>query len=710
MQRFLELLKTGPISGFRLRTKLLLLALTTLVLPWAGCQYAREMETVLRESEQQSLLAVTTTIAGSLKGRRELLFRADSLPGSEVSNARDLTPVVLSGAPLIDGRADEWDMNARNLVRVAGPGSDGLRLLAATHERWLYLALLVRDDRWIFDAADLRPLDSESIGDRVWLAFDDKRGGQQRLFFGSTGPGSVRARRIETQEYGREAAVEEPRIQGVWQRAAEGWVLEIGVPMSMVGQHLGVLIDDRDRRGAPRASYGTLEASDLRATGRLIAASPDLNDHLRQFSQPGIELTVTSFTGAMLTRLEAPALPGDYTRMRGFLPRMYRLFLDGGAIPRSVSQADRARAAEALIERAAHGAPATALFAGRYENSVIVAAAAPIRSADGKNIIGVIQLAQTADRWLTLRDRALTRLLNLTLFVTLFAVGAAFWFAGRMTLRISRLGAASETALSREGSLSRVLPEAEARDELGDLSRSFSSLLGRLDEYTGYLRTLAGKLAHEIRTPLTIIRSSLENLESEASSSGGMGENAKIYVARAREGSERLGAILTAMGAATRVEEAIAHSERQRFDLAALVRATVAAYGTAFPSRRFASEVPPEAIEMNGAAELIVQMLDKLVDNAVDFSTDGATITIVLRASDAEAEISVANPGPAVPPEANKRLFESLWQSRAEADKRPHFGLGLYIVRLIAEFHGGSAQAANLPDHSGAIFSVRLTR
>jgi signal transduction histidine kinase len=485
--------------------------------------------------------------------------------------------------------------------------------------------------------------------------------------------------------------------------------------MSMVGQHLGVLIDDRDKRGARRSSYGTLETSDLRATGRLIAASPDLNDHLRQFSQPGVELTVTSSMGAVLTRLDAPALPGDYTRMRGFLPRMYRLFLDGGPIPRSVSQSDRARAAQELIERASKGAPATVLFSGRYENSVIVAAAAPIFSADGKRVVGVIQLAQTADRWLTLRDRALTRLLNLTLFVTLFAVGAAFWFAGRMTLRISRLGAASETALSREGSLSRVLPEAEARDELGDLSRSFSSLLGRLDEYTGYLRTLAGKLAHEIRTPLTIVRSSLENLESEAQASGGMGENARVYIARAREGSERLGAILTAMGAATRVEETIAHSERQRFDLAGLVRATVEAYGAAFPNRRFASEVPAEAIEMNGAPELIVQMLDKLVDNAVDFSADGATISVSLRATDTEAEISVANPGPPLPPEADTRLFESLWQSRAEAEapqgrQRPHFGLGLYIVRLIAEFHGGSARAANLPDGQGAIFSVRLTR
>jgi len=75
----------------------------------------------------------------------------------------------------------------------------------------------------------------------------------------------------------------------------------------------------------------------------------------------------------------------------------------------------------------------------------------------------------------------------------------------------------------------------------------------------------------------------------------------------------------------------------------------------------------------------------------------------------------VANPGPPLPPEAATRLFESLWQSRAETDTpqgrlRPHFGLGLYIVRLIAEFHGGTARATNLPDNSGALFSVRLTR
>jgi signal transduction histidine kinase len=164
------------------------------------------------------------------------------------------------------------------------------------------------------------------------------------------------------------------------------------------------------------------------------------------------------------------------------------------------------------------------------------------------------------------------------------------------------------------------------------------------------------------------------------------------------------------MGAATKVEEAIAHSERQRFDLAALVKEAVAAYGTAFPQRQFAAEVPGDAVEIDGAPDLIVQMLDKLIDNAVDFSADGATISVVLRADTHHVELSVANPGPPLPPEAATKLFEPLWQSRAESDKRPHFGLGLYIVRLIAEFHGGTARAENLADDRGAVFTVRLNR
>jgi signal transduction histidine kinase len=226
-----------------------------------------------------------------------------------------------------------------------------------------------------------------------------------------------------------------------------------------------------------------------------------------------------------------------------------------------------------------------------------------------------------------------------------------------------------------------------------------------LGEYTGYLRTLAGKLAHEIRTPLTIVRSSLENMESE-----GVSSSAGVYLERARQGSDRLNAILIAMGAATRVEEAISNAERTRFDLVPVVQSAADSYRIGFPQRAFATEVPEEAVEIEGAPDLIVQMLDKLVDNAVDFSPAGATIILRVRLEPHAAVVEVDNPGPPLSPDTRDRLFESLWQSRTDSDSRPHFGLGLYIVRLIAEFHRGEATASSLPGDSGARFTIRLAR
>jgi two-component system, OmpR family, sensor histidine kinase ChvG len=71
-------------------------------------------------------------------------------------------------------------------------------------------------------------------------------------------------------------------------------------------------------------------------------------------------------------------------------------------------------------------------------------------------------------------------------------------------------------------------------------------------------------------------------------------------------------------------------------------------------------------------------------------------------------ELAVINDGPPIPPEMLERLFESLFEHRQGHDDKPHFGLGLYIVRLIAEFHGGTAVAANRSDGSGAMFTVML--
>ncbi|MGH8180955.1 MAG: hypothetical protein ACRETR_08250, partial [Steroidobacteraceae bacterium] len=91
-----------------LRLKLLLLGLATLVLPWDGIRYAREMEAALRQSEQHALQAVSETIAASLQGRMDLLYRNPAEPAPSSKGPYDLTPLVLAAAPYIDGYPDDW--------------------------------------------------------------------------------------------------------------------------------------------------------------------------------------------------------------------------------------------------------------------------------------------------------------------------------------------------------------------------------------------------------------------------------------------------------------------------------------------------------------------------------------------------------------------------------------------------------------------------
>jgi len=707
-----------------LRLKLLLLGLATLVLPWAGCNYAREMESALRQGEQNSLQAVSQTIAASLQGRTDLLYRVappdepapqeasadesshdnpaegnapennnapdsntpqdntpqSSAPQNAASEGKlppdnpaqrgpyDLAPLALTAAPLVDGYSDDWPREPSRWVYYGKDAHHRLRILSGVYQRMLYLLLEVHDEHPVFDGLGTNWLDPATYGDRVWIGYQDPQGGQQQVFLAATGPGSVSARRIAAGEYGQRSAELEPRIRGAWQQTSDGYRIEVRLPLSMLGTGFGVLVDDRDTRGAPPVSYGTLRADDLHTQGRLIVASPDLSTYLAQFLQPGLRIAVLTPSDEVLSRADALAQAPLLSAEAPLLARLYRRFVD------------------------------------RPGERQVIASDAPIYDRDHVAIIGRLEVTQTADRWIRLRDHALTRMLNFTLISSAVLVGAMFAFAAWLAVRLARLRRASESALTRTG-LITSFPETSARDELGDVARGFSTLLARLNEYTSYLRTLAGKLAHEIRTPLTIVRSSLDNLEAEQ-----VGESARTYLARARQGSERLSAILLAMGAATRVEEAIGSAERVTFDLVPLLDSTVAAYRGAFPGRTFEAELPPAPVTLNGAPDLIVQMLDKLIDNAVDFSPPESPIIVRLSLAPQGALIEVENQGAALPAHLEGRLFESLWQSRPGVDSRPHFGLGLYIVRLITEFHGGQAFASNLPSGSGVRIGVRLAR
>ncbi len=675
-----------------IRFQLLIIALTTLVLPWAGCQYARELESTLRVSQESTLQATARTIANALSAEAQRVFRDVDDLQPFAADQGDLYVFPLHNQPLLDGYREDWDLpvEPKTLPTAAGLTA---RVLAGFTERYLFLYLEVDDPRFDAEPNDVHP--ERDRFDRVDITAQGPDGGLQSFFFGTSAPGPIEAQTAALSADGVEHAAPEPRIQGFWLQTSRGYHLEARIPRSLVGPRLWIEAID----GATGAKAGFMGADTSRG-GRLISTTPGLSELLATFISAGTRATVIDADNLKLGFAGSLSSIKDDERQlaRG---AWYRRFIAGDTShwPLQVSAPDHLEGQN--VAAALAGRSSAEWLRGNPGQEPLLSAAAPI--VIGNQIRGAVVLEQAGDQLLELRDRALIHLFNLTLLATALAVAIAFGVAAWISLRIGRLGEAADTAVRHDGGIRLDMPESRRGDEIGALARAFERLLGRLNEHTQYLRTLGGKLSHELRTPLTIVRSSLDNLESE-----GVRADQRGYLMRAREGVLRLQSILSALGAASRVEESIKQAERVQFDLKGLLQSAVAGYRDGFRTARIELEAPPDACFMRGAPDLIVQLLDKLIENAVDFCPLSGAITVRLARAGSHYELQVSNDGPPIPDEMLALLFESLFEHRQGLDDRPHFGLGLYIVRLIGEFHGGTATAANRTDEGGAIFTVML--
>ena len=354
------------------------------------------------------------------------------------------------------------------------------------------------------------------------------------------------------------------------------------------------------------------------------------------------------------------------------------------------------------IAGALQGTPGSRTRRTADGRAVVVSAAHPVWNRD--EVAGAVVVEESTNPIASLRSQALERLLALTLTVFLGAAAMLIGYASWLSHRIRRLRDEAEGALDARGRIARLAAGSDAGDEIGDLSRSFSSMLARLAQYHAYLESMAGRLSHELRTPIAVVRSSLENLRLAATP-----EEARTTIERAEHGLARLTTILQRMSEATRLEQSLRSAERERFDLSALVRGCVEGYRSAYRGTPFALDLPGHSLEVTGGADLAAQLLDKLVENAVEFSRAGEPVRIALESREGAALLSVENKGPRLPAEMRGRLFDSMVSLRGErAGQGPHLGLGLYVARLIAEFHGGTIDAADLPAGDGVALRVRV--
>ena len=369
-----------------------------------------------------------------------------------------------------------------------------------------------------------------------------------------------------------------------------------------------------------------------------------------------------------------------------------------------VAVGDESRPVREQINGALIGVSRTPIWRGTVNRDVaILSAAQPVFVGD--DIVGALVVEETTASIQLLKQSALENLLG----VTLLLVGAAFLallaFAGRLAARIRRLHGEAESAIDSQGRVRGSIAATDARDEIGDLARTMAAVLERLKGYNAYLEAMAGRLSHELRTPVAVVRSSLDNLREQP-----LPSEARVYVERAGEGVGRLDRLISRLSESTRLERLLESAERERFDLAQVVAGCVEGYRAAYAPRAFELARPEGPAWLEGVPDAIAQLLDKLAENAHDFAPAGTPIRISLAASGRGWRLAVENAGPLLP--ATAGLFDSMVTLRgpqAAGDaERAHLGLGLYIVRLVAEFHGGRVRAANLPESKGVRFEVEL--
>jgi signal transduction histidine kinase len=167
------------------------------------------------------------------------------------------------------------------------------------------------------------------------------------------------------------------------------------------------------------------------------------------------------------------------------------------------------------------------------------------------------------------------------------------------------------------------------------------------------------------------------------------------------------------MSEATRLEQAIEQEDLETFNIIKVIDGCVQGYQHAYARRKWTFISNDNSLLINGSPELIAQLFDKIVSNAVDFSKDNDEIIVKLEKQDKSVRLSVSNPGPLLPKGMKSQLTQSMVSVRKENDVQnatnsPHLGLGLYIANMITTFHKGQLLLNDREDDSGVIVTVSL--
>lgn len=715
-----------------LRLKLVFLSSFLFAIPWLGYKYVWEMEKYLRKGQEQTLIGTVSAVATALHERPNL-FNAQASFLSDVRKGRDLYAIDVTEPIQLDGDLDEWknyqyqpNFYADDYVldnnNDYSAGSLSFNHMVVKYEEYLYVMFEVIDDYIVY-----RNEKSFAVhrNDNIRISFLNKEDEFQRYIISNSKPGWINTYLLKPDESGVYPLRSESSIQGNWVETPKGYNVELRIPLEIVGNKMGFAINDVDNTTTRQIKniVGTSNTQTADLLGTVLVPSPEIekiikglarsnsriwviDSHRRVLARVGSIRAATSTLEnaneykdeqfSWLQKIETKYLHPLYYQL---LTRPPKDFID---------ELEKAKElAGSQIDTAIQGNVKSSWYLTPDKKAVVLSAAHPIWVEE--KVMGVVVAEETTNGIRTIRNKALEKLFTVILAVMLLSTFALFLFASRISYRIRKLRTQAEHAIDEHGRIHTAFKGSGVQDEIGDLSRSFSNIVGRLGQYNSYLENMTSRLSHEFRTPVTVVRSSLDNLAMLEHD-----DEAKVYMERAQEGIKRLNTILTTMSEATRLEHSLQSSEKEQFNLTALVKGCAEGYRAGYAENLFETNICKQDLQVNGVPENIAQLIDKVVANAVEFSQCEDAIKIKLSKEMGQAKLGIMNKGALLSEDMQGRLFESMVSVRKQTHKskmgqnETHLGIGLYIARIIAEFHQGHITIENNPDQSGVIATIWL--
>jgi two-component system sensor histidine kinase ChvG len=397
-------------------------------------------------------------------------------------------------------------------------------------------------------------------------------------------------------------------------------------------------------------------------------------------------------------RVELRPLPP--ARKPGSLQLRWRLLdKDASPNPRTVEAAKAALARE--VSRALKGDTVEEIRTAQNGQRV-VSVSMPVQRVEA--VLGVLTVEATdVDQIIAAQRRALMPFILVAVGVTLMSSFLLTWLIARPVLRLAR--AADSVRLQRSRAIS--LPDiARRKDELGALTRSLEAMTDTLSERMDAIERFAADVAHEIRNPLTSIRSAVETLDLVEDPAA---RDRLFGILKQDVG--RLDRLITDISNASRLDAELSRDQPKALDLDRLLSELVSLYEDrrGGPPVQYQGPDFAEAVLVSGREGPLSQVFRNLIDNARSFSPPDSPVRVLLRRQARQVVVTVEDDGPGIPPDNLETIFERFYTARPKGQAfGGHSGLGLSIARQIVAAHAGAIRAENRMGPGGEVLGARV--